>query len=406
MPGHEDRINGHAPAFSPSAAGELGSRPRLSPVVTADGPSGAMQRMIETMANGSDRVARVQHIQTMADRGTTANGVVSQRVAQRVLIDGVDITKDTPIDTIVQVLAWNSLRGTTRDLSDQQKRDLITELKGRKDCERLLDDLADDEDDDEVQHDLQAEDDDDINALVDERLRETRRRLAAEAFGWEGFPEAVNGLIKLGVHETGVANVSRLVALGPLNKLVGTGRGSGKGAGFYITHVGKKTLFNATKGIEYGESFVAVYVPNTLKRIKSESEEENNVDVLAKLHPESRYCYYVMEGGSEIVVPTWCFDQITVVARPEQLGESKEHRRVVWNTYEDELWYADKLNELSSAYNLAQEERSRKRLAEQWNRLQKTLFFHWSSNASLNTLWLDTSQVGVMVSKPSPPSFN
>lgn len=400
MPGHEDRIGADARAHKAPSSDGLRA--------TASGPSTPVQRLVDTLANGSRQVARIQRIQAMADRSAVAAGAALQRVVQRVRVNGVDITAATPLSVIVSTLGWNHLLGSLIPLDEDVKQQLIQELKNRDDCKDLRGALGEEDSDDEVPRPQvrQDENEEDIAALFDDRIRQARRRQAAEAFGWEDFPEEIDGLIKLGVHETGQASVSRLVALGPLIKQVGTGRGSGKGPGFYVTHVGERTLYNATKGIEYGESFVAVYVPGDLDSVASESDEEDSVETLAKKHPQRRHCYYVMSGGSEIVVPTWCFQHITVVARPEQLVESKERRRVAWNTYEDEVWFAGKLNELSTKYNAAAEARRRQTLRTQWNRLQKTLFNHWSLNASLNTLWLDTSSVGTMVPLPSPPSFD
>ena len=189
---------------------------------------------------------------------------------------------------------------------------------------------------------------------------------------------------------------------------MGTGHGLGKGPGFYVSHVGQRTLYNAIKGISYGERFLAVYIPSNLREIRSGSEETNNTEVLDKSHG-GEFCYYVMSGGSEVVIPVRCFGLITLVSNVDELvrtddeEEPDQQKQLIQAIYEEELHFAGTMNDLSHEYNQTESPPRKKRIAKKWNWLQNVLFHRWGMNGRQYTLWLNTMRVGEPVAAPRRP---
>jgi len=423
-----------------------------------------MRHHVQQLANGSRRTQNQAWIQRAADESSQvrpltqlqaiANSAGPARLPaqssqsapiQRVMIDKVDITSSTPLRQIEDALRWSGLYGVQAELTEKQKQDLIKELEGREDCKSIVTELREDLDAEESSsgsesagneelNEKSGEDDgfDDpalfdpfpglssINANSGAQAEEARRRAAAEKFGWKQFPEAVSGLKKLGVHETSPGNVAALVADGPSAERLGTGNGLGKGPGFYVTHVGQKTLYNAIKGVSWGEQFLAVYVPGNLQRIKSAGEETNHTEILDEKYGNP-HAYYVMSGGSEIVIPVRHFGLIRLVTNPDQLlaGHDDEeddevvseaegdggHRALIQAIYEEEVSFARRMNEISDRFNSATSEPLRRRIAKRWNFLERILFNRWMTNGQQYTLWWNAKRVGERVEEPSPPEF-
>jgi len=75
--------------------------------------------------------------------------------------------------------------------------------------------------------------------------------------------------------------------------------------------------------MDYGDS-VAIYVPEEFERIDVGDDDQNNVDELEKDRPDdARKYYYVMQGGSEIVIPEKFFDSVVAVSQRAQLEKFK-----------------------------------------------------------------------------------
>jgi hypothetical protein len=382
----------------------------------------AMQlKNVQEMADDSRQVRTMTQLQVIADAASQSKRSNQVAVVQRVLIGGVNITSKTPRKEIEKVLQWTSkMYGIPTELSTEQRQQLITELEQREDCSDILEVLREDLLEEEHEPSNKGSSDDgsgeeesleaDLLKLSPfsgttstESKEEARRRKAAEDFGWLEFPETFRGLTKIGVHETASGNVESLVAKGPSPGKLGTGRGLGKGPGFYVTHVGQKTLYNAIKGISWGERFVAVYVPSDMMAIKSTSEETNNTGILDKIHG-GEFCYYIMSGGSEVVIPVRSFGLVTLVSKAYQLvSHDDDEDEQVQAVYTEELDFARRMNTLSTQYNATDSPRRRQAIAKKWNWLQKVLFNRWSMNGRLYTLWLDTMTVGELVAAPRRP---
>lgn len=257
---------------------------------------------------------------------------------QRVEINGTEINAETTYSIIVQTLGYNHMMGYFKTaLTSGQIDELIKELKDRKDCSEMVEDLEAMVEDLEAEAELEEKGDgdssaseedespeleekDDWKTQFDPEYQKAKRREDAEKFGWEDFPAVSGDWKKIGVHETTAENAKTLVTSGPSEEKTGTGHGEGKGKGFYVTPVGLKKLITAIGAIEYGESYCAVYVSTDLKAIKSASSENDNIDFLDKQHGEEE-CYYIMSGGGEIVIPVRSFDKVKVVTEPDQLEE-------------------------------------------------------------------------------------
>ena len=147
---------------------------------------------------------------------------------------------------------------------------------------------------------------------------EEERKEKSEAFGWTKFPNRIKGYKKLGVHETAGRNVASLVKWGPHPLRIDSANHIGKGPGFYVTHVGNKTLFNATNlggGKGWGDSFLAIYIREEVRERRSYGDTTNHVNILDQTYGDE-LCYYVMSGGGEIVIPERCFSFVKVAATP------------------------------------------------------------------------------------------
>jgi hypothetical protein len=255
-------------------------------------------------------------------------------VVQRVMIGDVDITKASPRETIVKALEWTKFYGISANVSKDKLSALRDELASRNDCVDIRDDIQSRLEDSDTEEEEEIEWDDDeetpaskqVPSQLDnyiwgtspqEQEQETRKQLA-DAFDWKSFPEAKNGYIKLGVHETRAEGTRSLVVSGPSAERFGTGHGLGKGRGFYVTHVGQKLLRSAIKGMAYFNNFVVIYVPASWPAIQSPDEQSNSVAHLDKTW-RGTFCYYVMSGGSEIVIPERCFPFVKVVANQKDL---------------------------------------------------------------------------------------
>lgn len=262
---------------------------------------------------------------------------VQRELIQRVMIGKVDITAETQLVDIEEVLGWTKFYGVSTNLSDDQRRALIEELKGRDDCEEIRDALAPDDSESSSDSEIDIEElasenaasaisigapsismDSDGSVIFSGDVNAKRGKKAAEDFAWHTFPESAKGWKKIGVHETRGESVEGLLSSGPSSEKFGTGHGLHKGRGFYVSHVGERTLYSATAGMEYGESFLAVYVPSDMPGIKSEIDDTNNVATLDETNGDS-VCYYIMSGGSEIVVPERSLSRVKLVTKPEQL---------------------------------------------------------------------------------------
>jgi hypothetical protein len=160
-------------------------------------------------------------------------------------------------------------------------------------------------------------DDDDtpVNTVSPEEEKK-QREIAVTAFVWNNFPAERNGFVKIGVHETTNEKAASLVIHGPSLGRVGSGHGSGKGGGFYVTPV-KGQLGTAVASIAYGECFVAIYIAKAAKRRATNSSTVDEAEELyANPDEPSQACYYVMGAGGEIVIPTRCFALVRVAATP------------------------------------------------------------------------------------------
>jgi hypothetical protein len=405
-------------------------------------PEAAAQRRVLEMANTGYRAMQLKRVQDIADQSqrvrtmtqlwaianaASRSSQYQGEVVQRVLIGGVNITSKTSRKTIEDALQWTKLYGIGRELTTEQRKQLITELEAHGGCGDIVEILHEDlEEANEPSNDgsgkVPAEEESQEEEAFGDLLRltpfigtasteskeEARRRKAAEDFGWNEFPETFRDLKKVGVHETKGENVDSLIANGPSPVKLGTGHGLGKGPGFYVSHVGQRTLYNAIKGISYGERFLAVYVPSDLMAIRSTSEQTNNTDVLDKTHG-GEFCYYVMSGGSEVVIPVRCFGLITLVSNLDELvtnddeEEDEDQKQLVQAIYEEELDFAKRMNVLSYQYNQAESPTRKKSIAKKWNWLQNVLFNRWSMNGRQYTLWLDTMRVGELVAAPRRP---
>jgi hypothetical protein len=261
--------------------------------------------------------------------GVSVNtAAVQGAIVQRVKIGQFDITKASPIAEIEEALCWSKHFGLSAHLTAEQLNDLLDELKEREDCgditQEIRDRLDSDDDGDSVSWDNDEEGFDTGEELdtkekfISKEERDELRRAKANAFGWKEFPEVIRGFRKIGVHETTAENVRSLVQAGPLSAKVDSGHGIGKGRGFYVTHVGEKTLYNAVKAIAYEDNFVAIYVPTAMQRLQSPDEESNNVAELDRIYGE-QMCYYVMSGGTEVLIPERCFHLVKAVATIEDL---------------------------------------------------------------------------------------
>lgn len=247
-------------------------------------------------------------------------------IVQRVMIGGRDITQASPREDVIAALNFSNLTGIRRDLSAAQLTELLAELRQRDDQDD--DTIADiieqvEEDLDDAEGNEGSENEVAIGAgeiFLSPEEQEEKRRQAADNFGWQTFPDTIGGYKKLGVHETTGENIATLVQNGPSAEKMGDGNGLGKGEGFYVTHVGQKTLYNAIKGIEYGSHFAAIYIAESAIEFRSPSEEMNNTALLDE-ETEGLECYYVMSGGSEIVIPVKSFHLVKAAARPEDLTD-------------------------------------------------------------------------------------
>jgi hypothetical protein len=249
-------------------------------------------------------------------------------VVQRVMVGSVDITKTSKVDDIIATLGWTRNYGFSVKLSKETLQALKTELTGVDGCDLILESIDDALEDDTASD--SDSDNDDVEKepviaeeFVSEEEALKRRKQAAEDFGWNTYPDVIGSYVKLGVHETKASNNESLVANGPRDDRIDTsGHGIGKGRGFYVTHVGQQTLFNAIRAIRYEENFVAVYIHSSAKRRQSRSEETNSVAELDKIYAGEN-CYYVMSGGSEIIIPPRSFGLVRIVASQadaERLG--------------------------------------------------------------------------------------
>jgi hypothetical protein len=414
-------------------------------------PESVGQRRAQALADGSARSSRAQHFQGLADNSSRVRAMaqlqpaVRGAVVQRVKIDGVDINSKTPLKTIQDALMWSGLYGVGKELTAEERQQLIGELGERKDCAEIVEALraedsepsSEEEDKNEAQQKdpEKGSEDEDLLELVSrsgpmvllnlnspfsaESIAEAKRKKAAEAFAWTTFPESVHGLKKIGVHETRGENVEGLMADGPLAKKFGSGNGLGKGEGFYVTHVGQRTLYNAIKGVEWGDNFLAVYVPQGMPAIQSKSEGTNHVDLLDEEHIDTR-CYYIMSGGSEIVIPRRSFPWVKLVTTPGQLAPAQEkqpdvihdaslgldQKRLIRAVYNEEMDFVHRMNDLTAEYNhKSTTDRRKRHLAQRWNQLQNVLFHRWGMNGRLYTLWLDTQAIGTLVKEPGNPEF-
>jgi hypothetical protein len=233
-------------------------------------------------------------------------------VVQRVKVGDVDITSKSTLDAIIKALGWSRNWGIQAEIEDETLSALLEELGDRKDCEDIVDDIkARLEPESESEPVVVNEE-----APLSKEERDELRRQRAEAFGWGTFPEKHAGYRKLGVHETASGNVEKLVKSGPSSDELGKGHGLGKGAAFYVTHVGEKTLYNAIKAIAYEDNFVAIYVPEDWEIYRSEGELTNNVTAMDAIHGDEDDCCYMMSGGSEILIPVRSFEWVRAVASP------------------------------------------------------------------------------------------
>jgi hypothetical protein len=293
---------------------------------------GARAASLDATAQLMNRSPRVMALSAL---GASIQAAPHAPVVQRVKIEGVDITKDSPFETVKNALKWSKNLGLGVRLSLDQIKELLQELEGRDGFELIVETLEDKkqdfEEDEEEEEKLGKEDGkkeqkeeakDEKEGFQSEEERKRERRDRAEAFRWTNYPQEIHGYRKLGVHETNSENVVSLVRRGPDEARIGSGNKTGKGPGFYVTHVGQKTLYNATEAITYGTDFVAVYVPNGLPGIRSPNEESNHVDVLDREYGRT-ICYYIMSGGSEIVIPVRSFGLVRLVVQPEDVEAFK-----------------------------------------------------------------------------------
>ena len=334
-----------------------------------------------------------------------AGGTVA--IVQLVKIFGFEC--DSLVD-IKWALDWSPNFGIQKRLARDDILPLITELKSRVDCVDILEQLN--EMWEQGSNKDEAKEGDDSGSELGsalppslEELAPQPKRQKPEDFNWKGFPDTYEGLSKIGVHETSSENLAALVATGPSEKKVGSGNGIGKGRGFYVTRVGRKELSNATKAIHYGERYVAVYAPSSFEAVKSFDEATNNTSELDKDYGHI-YCYYVMSGGSEIIIPERCFPYIKVVSLLDELHRIKRQKpsALTQAIYEEEVRFATRMNELTEDYNNATSARAKASIEKNWNTQERLLFSRWSANSKQYTLWMNAAKVGQYVRLPTTPN--
>lgn len=283
---------------------------------------------------------RIQALNTQAaalQRGPAAASQSLQfrsAVVQRVLIGEEDITSETPEAAVIAALGWTKFFGITKTFDRATLEELYEELKDREDLVDVLktirEDLDEEDGENEAEEVEEKQQDTDFDPFgfgqeqadqfMSPEEEEEARKKAADEFGWTNYPDQIKGYKKLGVHETAGANIATLVANGPDPGKMGKGHGSGKGPGFYVTHVGQKTLYNAVKAIAYENNFVAVYIKDDVPEFKSPSPEKDDVATLDEMcGNESRY--YRVSGGSEIIIPERVFGKVRIVSRQEDIAQ-------------------------------------------------------------------------------------
>jgi hypothetical protein len=247
-------------------------------------------------------------------------------VIQRVLVNGVDLTKTSKFGQIRDALVWGKFTGICAKITAQQKSELIAELTGRDDCADILSDLSDFEDSSESVNDDTSWDDDDLGVLpttsasakpLKQEEDAPSRQQIIDKFSWDSFPSSKGNYVRIGFHETNSENVPTLVASGPSKEKFGTGRGLGKGRGFYVTPLsGAKAFKTAAGAIAYGESFVVVYVHTHLKCYGTSASTVEEADEICADDDRFKETYYAMGAGGEIVLPERCFPSVKIAATP------------------------------------------------------------------------------------------
>ncbi|NEP49511.1 MAG: DUF4157 domain-containing protein [Moorea sp. SIO3C2] len=251
---------------------------------------------------------------------------------QRVKIGDENITSQTDPSQIIEKLGWSENYGITINITIEQKQELLLELRKiepnrqtdqiKQLVEQLDEDLNEESEEEEWSD---WEEEGEIKGAwggVDENpVEEHNKRMdqIVSDFNWPSFPMDTKGKILIGVHQTNPKNLESLVKHGPSKDKMGTGHGLGKGQGFYVSYVGKKSLSTVVKAVDYGEGLVAVYLPKKFSPKQMLSSEGNNVTEYEGNSENEKADYYIMSGGSEIVIPERNFKHIKLVTKPEQL---------------------------------------------------------------------------------------
>lgn len=282
---------------------------------------------------------------------------------------------------------------------------ILTLLRERNDCPDIvaaLEDEFEESSDDDDNDDFSSEDDDTAD-LAFQNFSLLPPRQSADDFPWKQFPDEHRGLVKIGVHETNESNVASLVGQGPSERKLGSGNGLGKGRGFYITPVGRRELRTATSAVSYGDRFLAVYMPRSFVAERALDESENHVNTLDEVHGH-KFCYYLMSGGGEIVIPERCFPYVKIVSSLEELDAIEMSRpdAEAQAIYDHELDAATRMNELTDKYREAQSSSAKARIAAQWRTMERNLEAQWLQNGAKNTLWLNVTSVDQYVTLPQP----
>ncbi|QNK64898.1 DUF4157 domain-containing protein [Pedobacter sp. PAMC26386] len=353
--------------------------------------------------------------------------VLAPTVAQLMLINKINVTESSSVDDIIKAAKWKKMYGASKDLKDEESKELIRviskliEAKGYdKVLDIILEDLRDNLSDEENSSDeknlprdqddsKQPEEDEDLGPMNYSWMNQQPKKLRPETpeqFGWTGFPETHNGFKKIGVHETSAANAIGLAEHGPSVNKMDTGHHLGKGRGFYVTTVGNKQLNTVTRDMVYGEKFVAIYISNRVTQTSSFEESTNHTAILDEGYGD-KLCYYLMSGGSEIVIPERCFPFVKAVTIRQQLeqipDESVEDRAAV-KDYQYQLEFAKRMNDLSAKYKKAESVRTKQAIAKKWRFLENILFNRWSINSKEFPLWLDVKTIDDYI-RPTPPSY-
>lgn len=249
-------------------------------------------------------------------------------IVQRVLIGKQDITRNSPLSTVESTLAWSPFFGIQIKLETTVLRDLRDELEGINEFKEIVEFIKDRLEEGSTESTTDSDDSDEVdkspeNTSVRDFISEENdiRKKTAENFGWSKFPKKFDGLKKIGVHETTFENTERLVKEGPSAEKIDTEHHLGKGRGFYVTPIKKRQLWSVVRSTRYGESFLAVYVPSTMKEIRSTDSSKDNI---SQIDSEEEPCYLLTAGKGEIVIPERFFHLVKIVSCLQGLQELKK----------------------------------------------------------------------------------